>query len=150
MNPPDHNPTNLPQQVHGEASGRRLGTDPVGAPKPEVSPNRIEKPKAQTQGDRIFGILYAKTIVAARKYKNLNISESSLQKAARNFAMKKTSKRLREAFRYAENSAKSEIIKDADILSEILQEFGIIMPLNPKAPKKKGSKGRNKGGNHGT
>lgn len=151
MNPPDHNPQNLPQQGHGEAAGRRPVTGSNGAaPKPEVGTNRIEKPKAQTQGDRIFEILYAKTIAAARKLGYLNLPESSLEKAARTLAVKRTQKRLQEAFRYAENSAKSEIIKDADILTEVLPEFGITtMKLCPKASERKASKVRKKGGNHG-
>ena len=150
MNPPDPKPNGLPKPGQNDACGRRPGNGPVGAPKPEVGTNRIEKPKAQTQGDRICEILYAKTIAAARKLGYLKLPESSLEKAARTLAVKRTQKRLREAFRYAENSAKSEIIKDADILTEILPEFGITtMKLCPKASERKASKVRKKGGNHG-
>lgn len=155
MNPPDHNPKNLPQQVHGEASGRRPGTDPVRAPKPEVSPNRLEKPKAQTLGDLIFKIYFAKTTAEAQKLGKLNLPQSALERAARILACKKTKKRLIEAFKYAVNSAKSETITDAEILTELLPELlpelGMTtMKLCPKEPKKQGSRVRKeKGGNHG-
>lgn len=151
MNPPDQNPMELHQEGQREASGRRSVTGPVGAPKPEVSANPIKKPKPQTQGDLIFEIYFAKTIAEAQKLGNLNLPQSDLERAARTLADKKTKKRLIEAFKYAVNSAKSETITEAEILTEYLTKLGITtMKLCPKKPKKQNSRvGKEKGGNHG-
>ncbi len=151
MNPPDSKPTNLPQPGHGEAAERRPVTGSNGAaPKPGVGANGLEKPKPEKLGDRILKIYYAKAIAEARKLGNMNLPKFALERAAKTLALKKTKKRLRETSKYAENSAQSEIITEAEILTEVLPELGITnMKLCPKEPKKKGSKGQKKGGNHG-
>lgn len=153
MNPPDHNPSNLPKPVHGEAADLRSVAEPVGTPKPEFHPNPvpIAKPRTKTQGDQIFEIYLAKATAEARKHGNLHFSQAALEKAARTVAEKKTRKRLQEAYKYAVHSAQAETIAAVEILTELLQEFGIKdMKLCRKEPKKKGSKGsKKKGENHG-
>ena len=143
MKPPDHNPTNRPQQVHGEASGQRPVIESVGAPKPVVGEFGIEKPKPEKFGDRIFEIYFAKTIAEARKLGNLNLPQAALERAARTLAETKAKMRLKAAIKYAINSAKSETISEAEILTEVLPEIGITtMKLCPKEPKKQGSRAR--------
>lgn len=147
MNPPDHNPTNLPQQIHGEASARRPDTEPIGAPKAQIHPDQVKKPRSQPLGEGVFTIVYPKAIAATRKLEYLNLPKDTLDKAAKTLATKKTHELLGQVLRYALGSARSKIIKDVDILTEI----GInTMELCPEGTKKKGSTGGKKGGRHGS
>lgn len=147
MNPPDSKPTNLPQQLHGDASGRRAGTDPGGAPKAAVAVHATEKPKPKTLQDEIYEILYGKTKNLVERLKPLQMPQAIIEKATRSLATRASRKLLAEAIKYARNSASAMKFDDTDLLNEILaqRDFAQIK-VHPPASEKASAGDRSKGG----